>query len=522
MSKLTPPPSPLKVLFVSAEVAPFSFVGGLSQVSYFLPRALVKRGLDVRVFTPRYGNFKEELIPMLEPVIPSLMVPTGEAKGGEHPHELEVAIKTIKGAKGDEPIVYLLENLEYYQHRANVYSYGDDHVRFGLLCRAALEFLKSGVFVPDIIHSNDWHTAYLLNLLRVEEAKNIDFKKIAGMLTIHNTHQGNFDFRHAPESEADDGSGHLAPLFNARFKRQNGLKRGVIHADLANTVSGTYAQELMTEELGAGLDRIFREMRGKLYGVINGLDYDDFNPKTDRLVRHNYDKDELNLRAKNKDELQRLFGLDQEPDTPLLALSGRLDTQKGIELVIKVLERLMNELEMQIVVMGAPSGANRDEYRKFFEGLAKLFPGRVGLHLQSDFSLPRQIFAGADMLLMPSKFEPGGIVAVEAMRYGCVPIVRATGGLADTVKDFDPTTGEGWGFSFKRFSELSLLIAIVRAIETFKHNDAWESVVLQAMEQDFSWDKTALEYLDLYERAIKFREASTKANPAMAFKQKVR
>jgi starch synthase len=511
----------LKVFFVSAEVAPISFVGGLSQVSYFLPRALAKMGVDVRIITPHYGNFKEDLIPLTS-VIDSFQVPTGESEESEHPSSIECAIKMVANQKPDEPTIYILENLEYYQHRANVYEYGDDHIRFGLLSRAALEFLKQGIFNPDLVHTNDWHTANLIDLLRTEYADDAQLRTIAAMLTIHNTYQGNFDYQHAAESDADDGTGTLAPLFQERFKKQNALKRGIIHADLVNTVSRTYAQELMSEEHGAGLDRLFREMRGKMYGVINGLDYDDFNPKTDKLVRHNYDIEELSVRSKNKAELQRLFGLEQRPDVPLLAISGRIDVMKGVELVMKILDRLLTELDIQLVVLGSPSGANRSEYRRFFTEIEKAYPGRVGTHLQPDFTLPRQIFAGADMLLMPSKFEPGGIVAVEAMRYGCVPIVRATGGLADTVEDFHPQTGTGCGFSFKRYSEMSLLIAVVRAVEVYKNTEMWQRVVRSAMEQDFSWDKTAHKYIDLYERAIEFRKTAIKPNPPMAFKQHVR
>lgn len=512
---------PLKVLFVSAEVAPISLVGGLSQVSYFLPRSLHGRGVDIRILTPHYGSFDTEKIP-IKPVINHLMVPTGEPRNSHFPKQIECSVKTLKNRGDDEPVIYLLENLEYFEHRANVYSYGDDHVRFGLLSRAALELIKSGEFVPDLVHANDWHTAYLLNLLRTEGENNPSLQKIAGLLTIHNTFQGNYDFQHAAESDQDDGNGRLTSLFNDRFIKQNALKRGIINADLVNTVSKTYAHELMTEEHGAGLHRLFKEMRGKLYGVINGLDYEDFNPKTDRLVRHNYNLNSLGERGKNKAELQRLFGLKEKPRAPLLAMSGRLDAQKGVDLLIKIADRLMGEIDMQLIVMGPPTGVNRSEYRKFFLALEKHYPGRVGTHLQPDFSLPRQIFAGADMLLMPSRFEPGGIVAVEAMRYGCVPIVRATGGLADTVRDFNPQTGKGWGFVFEKYSEISLLIAIVRAIETYRNEPAWHQVVKQAMQQDFSWDKTAKEYMDLYDRAVDFRLEAIKPNPPMAFKQLIR
>lgn len=518
MAKPTPIKQPLKVLFVSAEVAPFSYVGGLSQVSYFLPRALAKRGVDVRIFTPRYGNFKEDLIPLLKPVVPSMMVPTGEPEGSDQPHELEVAVKTLAKRKLGEPMVYLLENLEYYQHRANVYEYGDDHIRFGLLSRAVLEFLKTETFMPDLIHANDWHTAYLLNHLQDEYVNNPQFKKIASLLSVHNTYQGNFDFRHAPETDFDDGSSPIASLFSDRFKKQNALKRGAINADLINTVSPTYAQELLTEEHGAGLHNLFRELRGKLYGVINGLDYTDFDPRTDRIVRHNYNYLQLDQRAKNKVELQRQFNLPVLPDTPILAISGRMSEQKGLDLVMRIINFVLVELDVQLVVLGQ----GKEDYRKFFTELEHAYPDRVGTHLKSDFTLPRMIFAGADIMLMPSKFEPGGIVAIEAMRYGCVPVVRATGGLADVVHDFEPMTGQGNGFTFKKYHETSLLVAIVRALEVYKNKPQWQKLVRQTMRQDFSWDKTASGYLDLYSRALEFRKESLKTNPPMAFKQTIR
>ena len=518
MPKTPQKKDPLKVLFISAEVAPFSFVGGLSQVSYFLPRALAKRGVDVRVFTPRYGNFKEDLIPLLKPVVASMMVPTGEPEGSENPRHLEVAIKTLSKHRQGEPLVYLLENLEYYQHRANVYEYGDDHIRFGLLSRAALEFLKSGEFIPDVIHANDWHTAYLLDHLRLESNNDPVLKKIASLLSIHNTFQGNFDFRHAAEVDFDNGTAPMESLFNERFKKQNALKRGVINADIVNTVSPTYAQELLTEEHGAGLHNLFRESRGKLYGVINGLDYTDFDPHTDRIVRHNYNYQHLDRRAQNKMELQRQFNLPESSVTPILAISGRLTEQKGLNLVLSVIDFVLTELDVQLVVLGQ----GKDEYRKAFTELERKYPHKVSTHLRSDFTLPRMIFAGADIMLMPSRFEPGGIVAIEAMRYGCIPVVRATGGLADVVKDFDPMTGHGNGFTFKKYHETSLLVAIVRALEVYKNKPAWQKLVKQAMREDFSWDKTARDYLDLYDRALEFRKEALKPNPPMAFKQTIR
>jgi len=507
--------SGLKVLFVTAEVAPFSSAGGLSQVSYFLPRALLKMGIDVRIFSPKYGSIREDIYPT-KMAVEKLTVPTDEADDSPNPKELICNVKSYAEVKKSEPTVYFLENMEYYEKRANVYGYSDDHIRFGLLSRGALEFIKTGYFVPDLIHCNDWHTAYIPNYLKQNGyIKEDDFKKITTLLSVHNTYQGNFDFAHASEMDFDDGKGPLSSFFSDRFTKQNALKRGIINADLINTVSETYARELLTEEYGAGLNNLFKELRGKLFGVLNGIDYNEFNPMTDKIIKRNFNHQTISQRAENKTDLQKEFNLDVSVHTPILAFSGRLTGQKGIDLIRDTIDFILKEFDVQLVV----NGPSDDSYRDFFLELEKKYPQRVGTHLMWNPALPRKIFAGADIQLMPSKYEPGGIVAIESMRYGCIPLVRLTGGLADSVKDFNPKTGQGNGFTFKNYSAMSFLTAVVRALETYKNQTTWKKLVRQSMLGDFSWVKSAEKYLDLFDRAIQFHKEATSQNPPMAFRQ---
>jgi len=480
----------MKVLFVCAEVAPFSAVGGLAQVAYFLPKALKKAGVDIRVFTPKYGIISSNLL-RVENVLEGLKVPTGEAQ------KIICNVKVLKSPKKEDPIIYFLENMEYYEQRANVYNYSDDHIRFGLLSRAALEFVRQGDFVPDIIHVNDWHTGYLPNYLQTDYKNDKKLQEIATVFSIHNLHQGVFDFDHASEMDYDDGKGPLASFFSERFLKQNSLKRGIIHAHLINTVSQTYSRELLTEEYAPRLYKLFRELRGKFYGVLNGLDYQNFDPKKDKIIKSNYSTNNLSSREENKVDLQKEFNLEVSQHTPLLAIVGRLDDQKGLDLVMETIEFILAECNVQLVVCGPADNKHRD----FFSDLEKQHPGIVGTHLMFDATLPRKIFAGADIILMPSKYEPGGIVALEALRYGCVPIVRATGGLADSVVDYDPTLSTGTGFSFKNYSAMSFLATVIRALETYKNKPVWKKIIKRAMDQDFSWDKSAKKYIDLYRRS---------------------
>lgn len=486
----------LKVLFVCAEVAPFSTIGGLAQVAYFLPKALKKAGVDVRVFTPKYGVINSDLL-RVENILEGLRVPTGEEVNSSKPQEIVCNVKVLRSVKKEDPTIYFLENREYYEQRANVYNYSDDHIRFGLLSRGAIEFIRQGDFVPDIIHVNDWHTGYLPNYLQTDYKDDEKLQGIATVFSIHNLHQGVFDFDHASEMDYDDGTGPLAPFFSERFLKQNSLKRGIMHSHLINTVSQTYSRELLTEEYAPKLYKLFRELRGKFYGVLNGLDYQSFDPKRDKVIKSNYSANNLASRQENKVDLQKEFGLEVSQNTPLLTIVGRLDGQKGLDLVIETIDFIIKECNVQLVVCGP--GDNK--YRDFFSNLEKQHPGTVGTHLMFDATLPRKIFSGADMILMPSKYEPGGIVALEALRYGCVPVVRATGGLADSIVDYDPTFSTGTGFSFKNYSAMSFLAAVVRALETYKNKPVWNKITKRAMEQDFSWDKSAKKYIDLYKQS---------------------
>ncbi len=507
--------SKLKVLFVCAEVAPFSSVGGLSQVAYFLTKSLQKLNVDVRIFSIKYGQNDQKKYPLKK--ITELAVKTNEAPGNPGtPDTLNCDVFLYQKNKDSVP-VYLIENEEYFSKRANVYGYSDDHIRFGLLSKAALEFIRTSKdFIPDVIHTNDWHTGYLIDLLRHDPvyAQNPHMKKIATLLSVHNIYQGVFNFSQASEMDFDDGKSPLASFFSERFYKQNPLKRGIMYADIVNTVSENYVHELMTEEYGGGLHNLFKELRGKVYGVLNGLDTADFNPITDKIIKKNYSKTNLANRSVNKTDLQQQFGLEKNPHIPLLGFVGRLDSQKGIDLVKREIEFIVDELNAQFIIVG-PSGS---EDAEFFSNLEKKYPGKVGTHLMFDSILPRKVFSGADVILMPSRYEPGGIVAIEALRYGCVPIVRATGGLADSVVNYDPQKNVGYGFSFKQFTAESFLTAVVRATEVYKNRAEWNRIVRRAMEIDFSWPKSAEKYLDLYDRAIEFRKEALEPNPSPAFR----
>lgn len=521
----------MKILFLTAELAPYVSVGGLSQVMYFLPHSLAKKDHDVRVFTPKYGAMdayeQNKNKWKLEMVKKGLSVPvaseniTQKQKKELQTETLICNVKVHQGKK-KSPYVYFLENREYYELRANVFGYSDDHIRFALLSKGCLEWLLStqkedkDAWWPDIIQCNDWHTCYAIDSAKQDSRYKKLFTKTPIILTVHNfSFQGNYDFRYAKTTEKDKGNTPLAPLLSADLQKQNALLRGIQNADAINTVSPTHAVEVLTKEYAEGLEEDLLKARGKLIGILNGLDTKEFNPATDPIVKVNYnEKTFLKARKENKLELQSLFSLEKNPDKALLAITARLAQQKGWDILLEMLPKLFEHRnDVQLIILGGGDRSYREKVQRLYEA----FPDRIGIHLYADFRLPRKIFAGSDMMLMPSAFEPGGIVALEALRYGSVPIVRRTGGLNDIIADFDPRTGKGNGFSFMKKDSWALFAAIMEALTIFHQPALWRKLVYNCMAADFSWDHAAKEYEKWYVQILEEKKRATSLTPHPAY-----
>ncbi len=476
---------------VATEVAPYVSVGGAGSVVANLSKSLIQIGHDVRVFIPKFGSIDEEKYPM-EMVYEGLKVPTGD----ESTPELICNVKSLVSSGG--VTIYFLENQEYFEKRANVYGYKDDPTRFLLLSRGVLEFIRTKIFVPEVIHCNDWETGAVPNYLVTDYKKDPILENIYSIFTIHNlSYQGAFDHKHISDLDYDDGTSSIASLFSPRASTQNFMKRGILYADAINTVSKSYAKEILTPDYGEGLDQILLQLRSKLFGIINGIDYEEFNSATDSLIEKNYDINSLDYRKINKKALQKEFDLPTEEESLLIGYVGRLDHMKGVDLAINVLRNVMKEYDVQFVQVGGGDWGIVEMLQYF----KKDFPEQVGISPYPNFTLPRLVFAGSDCIVYPSRFEPCGIVQIEAMRYGSIPIVRDVGGLSDTVENFDSLKETGNGFVFKEFNEYSLYGQLVRAIELFKNKKAWRKLQRNAMSSDYSWDYSAREYVKLYERA---------------------
>ncbi len=486
----------LKILFVASEAAPFVKVGGLGEVMRSLPRALRALGHDARVMTPKYATMDMEKFPLrlvesdLEPM-PAAHDPNG------------LFISNILEFKDDsgETIAYFLENMEYYEKRANTYGYADDAVRWALLSRGTLEFLKRSKWRPDVIVASDWQTGLIPNYLHSEYKNDPLLSKIVTVFSIHNlAYQGMFDYRLVNEMDYDGGKEKIPFFDDPRLLKLNFMRRGIMYADVINAVSPTYAQEITTPEYGELLDELLLERRPRLFGILNGIDCEFYNPESDPRLDYNFSIKTLGERKKNKTALRKKFGLAETENTPLFCIISRLVDQKGFGLLFDAARPLLKNFNFQLIVLGSGDGG----YINFFNELAKENPGRVAGHFSYDESLPRLILGSADAILIPSKFEPSGLTQMEAMRYGVVPIVRKTGGLADSVIDYDSVKQTGNGFVFESFDSHVFCATIGRVLETYKYPKFWEGIQKRAMMADFSWPHSAAEYVKLFEKAVSF------------------
>ncbi|HEY4503171.1 MAG TPA: glycogen/starch synthase [Candidatus Paceibacterota bacterium] len=482
---------PLKILFVGAEVAPFVKIGGLGEVLHSLPEALVELGHDIRTMAPKYASINEEEFPMTT-ILEGLLVPNS---GSE---DLICNVKKYKN--GNNVVNYFLENQEYYEKRGSVYGYDDDPARWALLARGSLEFIrhKENDWKPDIVVANDWQGGLIPNYMKSEYIKDPIISKIASVFIIHNIYwQGMFDHRNISELDYDDGQSQIPSITDARLLKMNFMRRGIRYADVINTVSPSYAREITTPEYGEFMDQILQERRSRLFGILNGINYENYNPETNPYVEFKYNEDSLIERIKNKKILQQKFNLPEKKDAFVVCIIGRLAEQKGLDLVVESIEPLLTSFDFQFIVLG--TGDSR--YVSFFSELDKRHKN-VATHLSFDNILPHAIYAGADAMLIPSRFEPCGLTQMESMRYGVVPIVRKIGGLADSVKDHTSAEDPGTGFVFENYDKYAFLGTFMRAYEMYKYPKIWQGIQKRAMKENFSWEKSAKEYEKLFLRAL--------------------
>ena len=471
----------LKVLIVASEVSPYAKSGGLVDVAGSLPKALQSAGVDVRVVFPKYKNIKEKFLDTAQ-FIDSFVITLG----------WRTPSASVYSIAGDVP-TYMIEN-DHYFNRDGYYGYGDDNERFAFFSKAAIEFLNTIEFIPDIIHCNDWQSGPVCVYLKDIYSKFHYFSNIKTLFTIHNLqYQGSFSRDTLPMMGLNDGYFTADKL---EFNNQTSyMKAGLMYADAISTVSNTYAYEIQTGEYGYGLDGVLRQRSDVLSGIVNGIDYSANDPATSSKIYCNFDINNLGGKKENKRRLQEELALPQN-DVPLFSIISRLADQKGIKLVIEMLDGLLQQ-DVQFIVLGTGDG----HYEKVFRDFEARYRDKVRSMIMFDDTWAQKIYAASDFFLMPSLFEPCGLGQLFAMSYGTVPIVRTTGGLVDTVSHFNPETCLGNGFAFHDYVSSGLRWAIDEALKVY-YSDKWECVVRNAFSTRFSWDKSAQEYIDLYNKIL--------------------
>jgi starch synthase len=476
-----------RILMVASEVAPFAKTGGLADVSAALCKQLLVLGHDVRLFMPLYSQVDRDAFPV-EPVAGLADVPL--EFGG---HAYRWSLWRGRLPKSDA-WVYLVDCPVLYARESIYTNDPDEHLRFLALTRVAFECAQRMAFAPQVLHCNDWHTGFGPLYARAAYGWDRLFAGIKTVLTIHNIgYQGLFPAARSGDLGLD-GSTHLLHQDDLRAGVVNPLKHGIMYADVVTTVSPTYAREILTPQYGMGLEESLRARAGSVVGILNGIDEDDWDPRVDRFLPHHYGPESLEVKALLKHEFLTRLKLRFRPRTPLLGIVSRLSSQKGFELLFETLPPLLERRDMCLVALG--SGEPR--YEQFFAGLQRRFRTKVVFHRGYSEEIAHWIEAASDIFVMPSLYEPCGLNQMYSLRYGTIPIVRRTGGLADSVQLFDPATLEGTGIVFDDFNSTAMAWALGAALDLYRTPRMWRRLQQNAMLKDFSWRRQAVEYERLY------------------------
>ncbi len=473
----------LKVLFIAAEAAPFAKVGGLADYAQELPQALSDLGVDVRVMMPRYKTDHPSAF-HFERLGNTIPVTVGPRDESAH---------VLVSSSGTYPI-YQIWNDQYFSNRQKVYGFNDDQQRFMFFSKAVITAIQHIDWVPDVIHANDWHTCAILSWLKVYGKSNPFYRNIASLFTVHNlAYQGvcgrlilSFgrmtDIPHLPVEPPG---------------KVNWLAQGITHSDVVNTVSPTYAREMVDSDMGGALSPLLRKRQNDIFGILNGIDTQKWNPNTDTALLQNYDLTTVKMRGVNKSAFQRELGFPVNLEVPLIGAVSRLDEIKGLEILIPAIDQIVSEKDVQFVFLGT----GNETYAAMLLALQDKYPLNIKVMIKFDDRVARKIYGSVDIFILASRSESSSIGLMSAMHYGAVPVIHKTGGLADTVVDANDEPGRGTGFCFSDYTIAGLTEVLLRALRTLANKSHWTAIQRRTMERDVTWEASARAYVDLYLRA---------------------
>jgi starch synthase len=481
----------LKIVSISAELSPFSKTGGLADVARSLPKALKRLGHDVIMITPLYGQVIDKKKHNLKLVYSDIKVYLNSTE--------TVRVNYWRGHIMEDLPVYFVENKRYFSQSKNLYGSPKENARFLIFDVAALKLISLLKYEADIVHCHDWHTGLIPFYLKTDFRYSKTLRKAKTVFTIHNLA---FQFGHnwweVPANKKDFGRKRIPHIADPDIENINFAKRAILSADIINTVSEQYREEIMTIKFGQDLQRILRNREDRLYGIINGIDFMSYNPDNDPGIQKNYNNKTIKHKKTNKEYLQKILKLPIDAKTPMISLTSRVTFQKGFELLVKLFDHLLS-MDIQIVIMGDGD----KKYLSVLKKYCKRYPKKlVWVPFSGKQKLETMIYAASDIFLLPSHHEPCGINQMIAMRYGCVPVVRRVGGLHDTVVNYNAETNRGTGFSFPKYDAYSLYGAIIRSLENYHHKEIWNGIITRGMLCSNGWEIPAKKYITLYRKAM--------------------